>query len=676
MTLGNSGSGGRKPRLELTWIGKDDRPKLEPRILLPQADLSYAKGKPGDGGVHDNILIQGDNLLALKALEQEFAGKVKCVYIDPPYNTGSAFEHYDDGVEHSLWLSLIRDRLAYLHRLLAIDGSIWVNLDDNESHYCKVLCDEIFGRANFLANVIWEKSDSPRMDAEFFSSRHDHILVYAKDAAAFAINKGVAVGDEPAEHYNKKDESGRPYYLKPLRAMGGDDRRADRPTLFFPMTAPDGTNIVPMRHDGSEGRWRWSKERTEEDQHLIEWVSGRAGWSPYYRIYGDQQSRRPPETLWPHWEVGSNRTSKAESKRLFNSSAFQTPKPERLLERIIALASAPGDLILDSFAGSGTTGAVAHKMGRRWIMVELGDHATTHIVPRLKKVIDGADPGGVTEATGWKGGGGFRFYKLAPSLIEEDQFGQKIISKHYKPEMLAEAMCKHMGYTYAPSQDPALYWLQGYGTERDFIFTTTQSLTYDALKALSLEVGPDRHLLICCKAFRARLSDFPNLTVKKIPQAVLDNCEWGRDDYSLSIATPTEDTVPDSDDGPDNDGGGAGGDPAPRPRGRGRGKASEPAAEVRTEPVKKAPLKMDGTIRQPRVRKPRTAPAAMPAAPAPVATKAKARKAVPAVKTKEKRAVPRGKKHVSRKEAKVARNTSSVATKARRAADSRQGRLL
>lgn len=529
----------RKQRLELTWIGKDDRPRLEPRILIEDTDKSYHAGaRVTDHDIFDNILIQGDNLLALKALEQDFTGKVKCVFIDPPYNTGSAFEHYDDGIEHSLWLSLMRDRLELIRRLLSDNGSLWITIDDNEAHYLKVLCDEILGRNNFLANVIWEKSDSPRMDAEFFSSRHDHILVYAKDIATFSINKGVTEGDELAEHYNKKDEDGRPYYLKPLRAMGGDDRRADRPTLFFPLLDPDEKPVLPMRADGSEGRWRWGEERTQDDAKLIEWVSGRAGWTPYYRIYGDQQSKRPPETIWPHTEVGSNRTSKAESKAIFGRDPFETPKPERLLERVIALSTQPGDLVLDSFAGSGTTGAVAHKMGRRWIMAELGEHCETHIAPRLRKVIDGDDSIGITNSMNWNGGGGFRYYRLAPSLLEKDPWGNWVIAKSYDAAKLSQAVCKLMGFFYQPSETN--YWMQGRSSETDFIYVTTQSLTHQQLAALSEAVGDERTLLVCCKAFRANADAFPNLTIKKIPQAVLRKCEWGHDDYSLNVANLPE----------------------------------------------------------------------------------------------------------------------------------------
>jgi adenine-specific DNA-methyltransferase len=215
------------------------------------------------------------------------------------------------------------------------------------------------------------------------------------------------------------------------------------------------------------------------------------------------------------------------------ADVFQTPKPEKLVKRVLDLASDPNDLILDSFAGSGTTGAVAHKMGRRWIMVEVGEHAHTHILPRLKRVIDGEDPGGVTEATGSKGGG-FRYFRMASSLLERDRFGNLVISKQYNGGMLSEAMCKIMGFTYAPSEE--LYWQQGHSIENDVIYVTTQTLTREQLAKLSDEVGDHRSLLICCAAFRGRADAFPNLTVKKIPSAVLAKCEWGHDDYSLNVA--------------------------------------------------------------------------------------------------------------------------------------------
>lgn len=540
-----------KTRLELTWIGKDERPRLEPRILIEDVSLSYhASSRRTDTDEFENLLVQGDNLLALEALRSRFSERVQCIYADPPFNTGQAFEQYDDGIEHSLWLSLLRDRIVLFHSLLRNDGLLWLHLDDVEVHRARLILDEIFGATNFVGNVIWEKSDSPRMDALFFSVRHDHILVYAKNIDQAKFNR-IAQEESAASHYNKLAEDGRLYYLKPLRAMGGQgETREARPNLYFAMRAPDGSDVYPKRQDGSDGAWRWGKNKVETEADRIEWVRGRNGWVPYYRIYSEPSAKRPPETIWPHQEVGSNRTSKAEAKACVpDQPPFATPKPERLLERIIHISTDLGDIVLDSFAGSGTTGAVAHKMGRRWIMVELGDHAVTHIVPRLKKVIDGEDLGGITEAFGWKGGGGFRFYRLAPSLLEKDRFGNWIISREYNPAMLAEAMCKHLGFTYAPSLDAAEYWRHGHSTETDFIFVTTQSLTYDTLKKLAEEVGPKRSLLVCCKAFNAKEDSFSNLTIKKIPHSILAKCEWAHNDYSLRITNlPDVDQVETAED--------------------------------------------------------------------------------------------------------------------------------
>jgi adenine-specific DNA-methyltransferase len=526
-----------RQKLELTWVGKESRPRLEPRILIEDAERSYhAAKRVSDADIFDNVLIHGDNLLALKALEADYAGKIKCVFIDPPYNTGSAFEHYDDGVEHSIWLGLIRDRLEIIRRLMSDDGSLWITIDDNEAHYLKVLCDEIFGRSNFIGNIVWEKSDSPRMDAVFLSGRHDHLLVYGKDVTKTFWRRLDADEDSLPSHYDKEDAEGRKYYLKPLRAMGGQgDSRAARPTLYYPLIAPDGTEVYPRRQDGTDGAWRWSSKKAEAESERIDWVAGRNGWAPYYRIYADTGSGRPVETIWPHSEVGSNRTSKAEVKALFpDQVAFGTPKPERLLHRIISVASEQGDYVLDSFAGSGTTGAVAHKMGRRWIMVELGDHCFTHVAPRLRRVIDGSDKGGISKAVDWKGGGGFRYYELAPSLLQKDKWGRQVISKDYNAEMLTQALCKLEGFAYAPSPD--VYWQQGRSSEADFLYVTTQTLGPDELAALSEDVGEGRSLLILCAAFRGNPDNWPNLTVRKIPNHIRTRCEWGHDDYSLNIA--------------------------------------------------------------------------------------------------------------------------------------------
>lgn len=515
-----------KQKLELTWIGKDREVNLEPRILVEVPEKSY-----GDKDT-ENMLIHGDNLLALKALEQDYTGKIKCIYIDPPYNTGSAFEHYDDNVEHSKWLSLMKSRLEILHNLLAEDGSIWINLDDNEAHYCKILCDEIFGRNNFLSDVIWEKADSPKMDAKIFSSRSDHILVFSKCIDKFTINR-ISL-NSPPEHYNKIDSNGKVYYLKPLRAMGADGFREKRPALYFPIIAPDGTEVFPKNQDGSDSRWRWSREKVNNELDRLEYIKGKNGWSIYFRIYFEDSDGVPPETIWKHEDVGSNRTSKNENKYLFGSAIFDTPKPERLIERVLTIGSNEGDLVLDSFLGSGTTAAVAHKMGRKWIGIELGDHCYTHCEPRLQKVIDGTDQGGISKAVNWQGGGGYKFYELAPSLLKKDEFNNWIIEPKYDAEMLAEAMAKHEGYKFSP--DETNVYKQGKSTEKDFIFTTTQFISLDLLNKIATQINEDESLLICATHFEEGIyNKFSNITIKKIPQILLDRCEFGKLEYNLNI---------------------------------------------------------------------------------------------------------------------------------------------
>jgi adenine-specific DNA-methyltransferase len=240
-----------------------------------------------------------------------------------------------------------------------------------------------------------------------------------------------------------------------------------------------------------------------------------------------------PRSVWLHDDVGHTQTGMTESKTLFPTEPFPTPKPEAVIQRVLEIATNPGDLVLDSFAGSGTTGAVAHKMGRRWIMVELGEHCHTHIIPRLRKVIDGDDPGGISKAVDWRGGGGFRYFRLAPSLLNRDRWGNWVINPEFNPAMLAEAACKLEGFRYAPSD--SVYWQHGHSTERDFIYVTTQNLGAEQLQQLSDEVGPERTLLVLCAAFRGNAEHWANLTVKKIPRQVLARCEWGHDDYSLRV---------------------------------------------------------------------------------------------------------------------------------------------
>jgi adenine-specific DNA-methyltransferase len=379
--------------------------------------------------------------------------------------------------------------------------------------------------------------DSPNDNKVPVTPDHEFIFAYAKSAEDVKLRQKP--DDSLLEAYQGPDNQGRYFRDRLLKKNGKSSLRTDRPSMWFPIPDPDGNEIYPIHDDGREARWALGKTAVFDllaKQEII-WkdrgTPGASKWVPYTREFASNTPSRPFPTLWT--DLPTTRQTKSHQKELFGpGNEFDTPKPEALIERILQLSTNPGDLVLDSFAGSGTTGAAAHKMGRRWIMVEVGEHCHTHIVPRLKKVIDGEDPGGISEAVEWKGGGGFRCYSLAPSLMEKDRWGNWVIAKSYNAAMLAEAVCKLMSFTYGPSDSH--YWMHGRSSERDYIYVTTQSLTHEQLASIAEEVGEERTLLICCKAFRANLEAFPNLTVRKIPQTVLRKCEWGKDDYSLHVA--------------------------------------------------------------------------------------------------------------------------------------------
>jgi adenine-specific DNA-methyltransferase len=549
---------GRKQRLELTWIGKDERPRPEPRILIEDAARSHhATHRFSKQDIFDNRLISGDNLLALRALEQEFIGKIRCIYIDPPFNTKQAMEHYDDGVEHSLWLSLMRDRLEILHRLLTPDGTLFAHIDDNELGYLIVLLDSIFGRTNRLyvvtfkqASATGHKSINPGC-----VNTTNYVLMYAKDKASWRPNR-VYTGRERDTRYgqfivNVDDDYKRWQIVTLTKAYasthGLTEKEArqlfkEQPEALDDFVLKNARSVVRTARPDYDAVSEVAREmidkskktgailRLEREDHSDMYFKEGERILFYADklklIDGQYVAGEPLTTLWD--DILSN--------NLHNEGGVDFPKgkkPEFLIKRVLELTTSAGDTVLDSFAGSGTTGAVAHKMGRRWIMVELGDHCDTHIIPRLVSVVEGRDKSGITEAAQWKGGGGFRYYKLAPSLLEKDHWGNWVISREYNPVMVAEAVCKLQGFVYQPSD--LHYWMHGQSSEGDFIYVTTQSLTHVQLRAISEEVGDERSLLICCKAFRANLDAFPNLTVEKIPKAVLQRCEWGRDDYSLSI---------------------------------------------------------------------------------------------------------------------------------------------
>ena len=551
----------KKQKLELTWVGKENRPRLEPRILLEDPNMSHhARHRIGEDDIFDNRLIFGDNLLALKALEHEFAGKVKCVYIDPPFNTQQAFDHYEDGLEHSLWLSLMRDRIEIIRSLMSNDGTIFVHIDDNELAYLTVLMDQIFGRSNRVSIITFKqgsatghKSINPGV-----VSTSNFLLIYAKNKADWQPNRVFTARLDRDKRYGQFIENSNDHYStwrfttltkgfaqhlglpeKGLKKALGDEFEEkitqyvhENAGAVIQLARPDysavsaaartmidasraqPSNIMKLERDGLSNMYFLGGQRILFYADKLKLIDGQL-------VPGE-----PLTSIWD--DILSN--------NLHNEGGVEFPKgkkPEALIKRCFDLVTNKYDLVLDSFAGSGTTGAVAHKMARRWIMVELGEHCQTHIIPRLTKVIDGNDKGGVTDAVAWKGGGGFRYFKIAPSLIELDRYGREVISSSYNAEMLAEALCKLEGFTYSPSE--TVYWQHGMSTERDFIYVTTQAFSQEHLANLSEDVGPDRSLLVLCSAFRGNPAAFLNLTVKKIPNHVKSRCEWGHDDYSLNV---------------------------------------------------------------------------------------------------------------------------------------------
>ncbi len=516
----------KQQKLELTWIGKGEEPKLEPRILIESPEYSY--GDPNS----ENMLIHGDNLLALKALEQDFTGKIKCIFIDPPYNTGSAFEHYDDGLEHSLWLSLMSSRLKILKKLLSKDGTIWISIDDNEGHYLKVLCDEIFGRNNFITSVAWRSGDSSNNDSKQFSIDYNSILVYSQtpDWLSYLLPRT----DASNKHYKNPDnDPNGPWF------MGNLSSPNPRPNLTYNIISPSGNVITPP----SNG-WRWREEKVKEMIESGEMIFSKDEKRIIKKTYLKDQKGLSPSNIWFDIDdTGHNRQAKYELKKLFpninTSDLFKTPKPERLVKKILMICTKENDLVLDSFLGSGTTSAVANKMGRRHIGIELGEHVYSHCIPRMKKVVDG-EQGGISKSLHWNGGGGFKFYTLAPSLLNQDSFGNWVMSKKYNPTMVAAAVAKQEGFRYFP--DEHIYWKQGKSSEKDFIYTTTQFVTVEIFDKIKDEMQPDESLLIACKAFQQECENrFSNITIKKIPQMLLGRCEFGKDDYSLNIVNMPRD---------------------------------------------------------------------------------------------------------------------------------------
>ena len=557
-------------KLELTWFGKDEPMHIEPRLLIENAELSNTAADPDT----ENILIHGDNLLALKALEPMYAGQIKCIYIDPPFNTGQAFEHYDDNLEHSIWLNLMYERFKLLYRLLEANGMFWIHLDDVEVHYCKVVLDEIFSRHNFVSHITYERSAVAGLgQGGYLVNTTEHILLYKKGVLPDKVNLSYEeLGFNIIKRYNRyvADFGERKLVREFTAKSNGEIVRVYEHTgvVIETISLRDVKNReAEIRSDFAEHidtlfRGNRVQKENEFQNDIIDSLEKGKFYSVDYipsrgknkdeetTLYynncellswlkdtttlenGMLTKSQKMTTLWKHGEI-----PKADIANEGGVYFPRSKKPEQLLRRIIEMSTEPGDYILDSFLGSGTTAAVAHKMGRRWIGVEMGDHAYTHCKTRMDNVIASSDSLGITKSESWQGGGGYRFYELAPSLINEDPFGEYVINPDYDADMLAAAVALHEGFTYQPNAD--MFWKQSVGNEKSYLFVTTRHLNSTFLDSIKDSMEDDEYLIIACRSFESGLDKaYDHITLKKIPQMLLSRCEFGKTDYNLNIVHP------------------------------------------------------------------------------------------------------------------------------------------
>lgn len=540
--------------IELCWFGKyfEDDPKkllqvrneaekhskpypwpysisqVERRLLEIDIEKSVLpKGSESQKDIFDNFLIHGDNLLALKALEEKFTGRVKCIYIDPPYNTGNAFDQYNDNLEHSTWLSLMKPRLEMLRKLLKSDGSIWISIDDDEYAYLKVLCDEIFGRSNYIETIVWQRAYAPVNLKKTLSRSHDYIIVYAKNKTQDFAFKKLPRSEEANSRYKNPDNDPRGVWKNSDLSVGP---RVEQ--NVYEITTPSGRVVLPP--DGYS--WRLSKERFAEyvaDNRI--WFGTEGNNVPSIkRFLSEVKDGIVAQTLWTYQEVGHTQDAKREVKAFNSADVFATPKPERLIERILTLATNEGDLVLDSFLGSGTTAAVAHKMHRRFIGIEMGSQCYTHSKVRLDAVISGQDKGGVTESQGWTCGGGYKFLELAPSLCVRDENGIYIINPAYEEEKIVASVAKLHGFVKDETETNILKKFKR--GEHQFLFATRNYLTKEILQTLVAEFNSDDTLFLYLACYDAGIEKLykDKITIEKIPQSLLRQFDFDRT-YPLNI---------------------------------------------------------------------------------------------------------------------------------------------
>ncbi len=546
-------------KLELTWYGKDEPIRVEPRLLIENAALSNTTADPDT----ENMLIHGDNLLALKALEGKYAGQVKCIYIDPPFNTGQAFENYDDGIEHSIWLTLMHARIEVLHNLLADSGTLYVHIDDNEIGYLIVLLDEIFGRKNRVSIISFKQASATGHKAinPGIVSTTNFVLIYAKSKQCWKPNRVYTNRGERDKRYGNYISNIHDSYeqweiitlteafgnylgvsIKEARKIAkGNPKQIDQFVLdhcesVIQLVNPDYNNVGAETREyidlSRENPNTFYKQKREGYSDIILLGGKRIIFykDKLKKIDGEYVAGEPLTSLWD--DILSN--------NLHNEGGVDFPKgkkPEALIKRCLELSTQPGDIVLDSFLGSGTTAAVAHKMKRRYIGIEMGNHAYTHCKTRMDMIVAGTDHGGITKAVDWQGGGGYRFYELAPTLINEDAFGEYIINPEYDATMLAAGVALHEGFTYQP--DSTLFWKQAVGNESSYLFVTTRHLTAAYLDSIKSTMEEGEYLIIACRSFDAGLDKvYDNIAIKRIPQMLLSRCEFGKTDYNLNIVHP------------------------------------------------------------------------------------------------------------------------------------------
>lgn len=564
-------------KLELTWIEKDKQEPIEPRVMIEDSKLSYKKEGVSlfEKNNFDNMLIHGDNLLALKALEKDFSGEIKCIYIDPPYNTGSAFEHYDDNIEHSIWLNLMYRRLESFKKLLKDDGVIFIQIDYNEQAYLKVVCDEIFGRENFIT-MITCKVKAPSgiaSGASAFFDCSEYILMYCKNKRNFTFNQvkidSSIIGPSSPKVTNVYNQLINKWgNFHDFGAFEDVDIKEMDENEFDISTITKANRTEEVYYNNYMNVFRLAAISGGRDKKILSWLTSQPNYNKdriYSYTYVASQGKNKGKLITNYIYKGGNilmlrdfvRVDDARKKvykqdiltNIFYTDWWQGltneggvnfkngQKPEKLISTLLQVTTKEGDLVLDSFLGSGTTCAVAHKMNRRWIGVEMGQHIYTHCKPRIDSIINGEDQTGITKDVNWEFGGGYKFYELAPTLINTDILGEPIINKNYSPEMLAAAVALHEGFNYCPN--PNVFWKQSVSTENSYLFVTTAHLSDLLVKEIEKQMADDEFLLIACKSFdKSAINISDKIKIKKIPQMLLGKCEFGKDDYSLNIVNP------------------------------------------------------------------------------------------------------------------------------------------